>query len=616
MQTAPLLLRAADCVRFAVDAVEPAAAPCETAPASALWTELLERPPLAFGDRGPLVPCPCPALLHGVARAFNEHRNLVLTPDAVWLTLAQGVARSIEARSEVRDKKTLVVPVSAHPSEGREWSELLEAFAGLLKARHAAAAELLICDFSTTDAVSRTASQVMLMSAYKRYYDYVASAICGIPEVELRGTVQDWRDIRARVASLETLGLGWWAEALSPVLGELVRSREGEPDLAFWKRIYKDRERYGGRDFGGWIGLFYPFQGEEGLQRNPMIADPGCLIAPECLPSALASADVHLKDAHGGRLLTVTAGLLGLAQQGLDLEPVSGWAVCEPTTLGEALHALAERAELPEVHVGLRHASSRGGVSVSADLQALLARLPGARVEGLQLRTPATTARLVLSMRDSDPISTVEATVFGELGPWMLAERWAFNEGFEVVAWRPERPGALRVVARGLAGLLAQLAEGEVSAARLPELETLTLPRPLALLEPKPGDYWDERPEDWQIWRQRVVRGQFFVRPAGLSRAQLAALRAENPGLKAQPLLKVLRELPLVERFLLSECAGAAQRAALEAKLERAGIPYEFEGLDVWRRDVWYRPSLARTWLHPEVLDAMVDAGVEVVDLE
>ena len=39
-------------------------------------------------------------LLSAVARAFGEHRPLVLSPDVVWLTIAQGVAQHVRLNAE------------------------------------------------------------------------------------------------------------------------------------------------------------------------------------------------------------------------------------------------------------------------------------------------------------------------------------------------------------------------------------------------------------------------------------------------------------------------------------------------------------------------------------
>jgi hypothetical protein len=65
--------------------------------------------------------------------------------------------------------------------------------------------ETLICDFSTTTAAIRTASEVVLMDCYSSYFTYAMNFICGIPKITLLGSLDDWQRIRARIEVLETL---------------------------------------------------------------------------------------------------------------------------------------------------------------------------------------------------------------------------------------------------------------------------------------------------------------------------------------------------------------------------------------------------------------------------
>ena len=50
--------------------------------------------------------------------------------------------------------------------------------------------DLMVCDFSTTTPIIRTASQVVIMDALKQYFDYRLYAICGIPWITVRGTIE------------------------------------------------------------------------------------------------------------------------------------------------------------------------------------------------------------------------------------------------------------------------------------------------------------------------------------------------------------------------------------------------------------------------------------------
>jgi len=82
---------------FAVDRVEATrdrAPECDALKALAAFTD---RPVLAFDGptRAVLAGAGCHPFARAVHVAFSKHRPLVLSPDAVWLTIAQGFAQHV-----------------------------------------------------------------------------------------------------------------------------------------------------------------------------------------------------------------------------------------------------------------------------------------------------------------------------------------------------------------------------------------------------------------------------------------------------------------------------------------------------------------------------------------
>lgn len=183
-------------------------------------------------------------LIDAVHMAFSEHRPLTLSPDSIWLTIAQGFSHHIQENAEnlrhrlVRHKgrKELFERV-----EGDRLSDFEGAIAGfsaqIRKASDPVLHESLICDFSTTTPEIRTASEVVLMDAFASYFAYRMQCICGIPKVTVTGTAQDWSRIRDRIGVLETFGLSWWTDRVRPILDQFVATAEGEPDVEFWQAI-------------------------------------------------------------------------------------------------------------------------------------------------------------------------------------------------------------------------------------------------------------------------------------------------------------------------------------------------------------------------------------------
>ena len=75
--------------------------------------------------------------------------------------------------------------------------------------------EILTSDFSTTTLTEKVASEITIMEAMESYFEFVLiSVICGIPEVTLKGTPEDWQKIYDKVLSLRKYELDWWISEL------------------------------------------------------------------------------------------------------------------------------------------------------------------------------------------------------------------------------------------------------------------------------------------------------------------------------------------------------------------------------------------------------------------
>jgi hypothetical protein len=227
---------------------------------------------------------PKSALVRAIGEAYDHHRALVLTPDAVWLTLAHGLAAHVLANAEqFRDRlvrhegvETLRVDVDAPIGEldPDAWAVVIARFEdAIVEHTGPGIARFFAADFSTSTAIDRTVSRVLLMSALSRYFDFSMDCICGIPRVRLEGSVDDWCRLRDRVALFHEWDLSTWQEALLPICDELVRTAEGKPSLEFWRHVYKSEEAYGSDVVTGWLSQLFLFrEGSVGpLEPNEVV---------------------------------------------------------------------------------------------------------------------------------------------------------------------------------------------------------------------------------------------------------------------------------------------------------------------------------------------------------
>jgi len=204
--------------------------------------------------------------------AFQQHRPLVITPDAVWMCLAQSLATHIDLNAEqlrsrlVRHEGQLELEQRRDdfiPGDPRnDWPGVVETFAAKIREHLGKRADLFVADFSTTGPLERIASQVALMGAMRQYFRYSVATLCGIPEITLAGTPEDWTSIRRRAAVFDEFDLGWWTKVLDPVLAKLEDTARGKIDHEHWRGFYKMEHASGGERSMGWLNTLFAYMGD------------------------------------------------------------------------------------------------------------------------------------------------------------------------------------------------------------------------------------------------------------------------------------------------------------------------------------------------------------------
>src|SRR6185295_5028976 len=164
-------------------------------------------------------------LAAAVHLAFSGHRPIVFTPDILWLTIVQGVAQHVALDPEKwrsllvphAGTATIRVTVDDRDYATREdlWDQLTEVFRDQLQ-KTSLVSDRLTADFSTTGPIERVAQSVVLMDVMAPFYSYEVACICGIPEIRLAGTAEDWELLSRKVEGLPKLDLDWWLGAVKP----------------------------------------------------------------------------------------------------------------------------------------------------------------------------------------------------------------------------------------------------------------------------------------------------------------------------------------------------------------------------------------------------------------
>lgn len=312
--------------------------------------EAVSRPP-----RGRvIVGKPMHQFVHAVGRSFAMHYPLILSPDAVWITICQGLANHINRYAEqVRKKfvahegKVQIVIERDNFIKGagdNDWEGAFDEFSAKIK-EHIGPANhsMMVADYSTTGVVEKAASEVVLMDAMQSYFEYGCMTMCGIPDIELLGTVQDWEKLRSKVNGWNFEGaadLSWWTMPLKRVLDQFVQAAKGMIDKEWWESFYKLNSRGGSgavSKVSGWINWLFPYIKDSGdqLEQNSKVGVSRVEFGDgleECdYPSSLAKVPFQWN--YYGQIFDMEflAGVSAVTQDPATcaLTPTLGWGVRE-----------------------------------------------------------------------------------------------------------------------------------------------------------------------------------------------------------------------------------------------------------------------------------------------
>jgi hypothetical protein len=294
-------------------------------------------------------------LLAAAKLAFDQHRPLCLSPDMIWLTVLQGVAEHLYAKSitlmvdnsaSAIKRHSLNVSTETLPigSPESDWAVIIADAAN--QARQiidSELAELFSVTFSTTTSLERSAFDLTLLAGLDRYLTmFDALAICGFPSITLEGTVDDWKQLQAAVALTQQCCMPAWTQSLRKIASHFVSAAEGKPSLGYWEQmVYRKRDGicHASDIISGWIGDLFPYGARfgsvsqkrqlRGQDQTDIVDFPNGLGRVSMLTQRSSRIDIH-------------AGLIGVEQlEDLTLRPKIGWTVQRQSTVERLIEEVA-----------------------------------------------------------------------------------------------------------------------------------------------------------------------------------------------------------------------------------------------------------------------------------
>ena len=298
---------------------------------------------------------------NGMREAYANHRPVVLSPDMIWMLISQGFSHHVNFNSE-QLKNKIVKPdidtdITAYIGEEHkdkdlseiDWIDVISQFAdGIAEKTKNNLYNTLVSDFSTTTITEKVASQITIMKGVESYFDFIVERlVCGIPQVTLLGTPDDWRKVKDKTLQLEQYDLKWWTDRLIPILDEFIAASEGNVNVDFWKDMVKIKKAEFCGDpeiVNGWFITFYPYNEYGTRQSFKQISNF------DELPSEIVKLRLDYKISDGidtadAEDLEVWAGFFGWEQNTSDysIKPHIGWLVKQGTQSDLDLEALKRK---------------------------------------------------------------------------------------------------------------------------------------------------------------------------------------------------------------------------------------------------------------------------------
>ena len=218
-----------------------------------------------------------PGVLLAVHTAYKDHYPLNLSVSDFIIMIGEGLARHIENNSEelreqfVDHKGKEKIEIRRDEfirGQQNDWSTVFGEFAEEIKKRiKTNIYDVVVDDTSVATPTTRIVSEFTLMDAMKNYFDYQVTTICGIPNITLKGTPEDWQKLLDKVNRLieinkdDCLKFKWWLDVLVPTVKKICNDAINRTvDVNFWSGIYKYQvPGSGSPEISGWILQFLPY---------------------------------------------------------------------------------------------------------------------------------------------------------------------------------------------------------------------------------------------------------------------------------------------------------------------------------------------------------------------
>lgn len=216
-------------------------------------------------------PPACHGFVQAVHEAFAKELDLILRPDDIQLAIVLLVSKTVAKNPDTyrsklglkNQQQQIVVVCDVQMNDPIDvatpkWAQVFPMFAKKI-AEHCDDTPIMKSirlAFSTTTSEDQLIRDIVLMETVKSSFKFVAYTKCGIPNVHLLGTIDDWQNLQTSLDAYVDVDMGDWVKAAKVVLQHFIDAYSGKVDKNFWESIYKFKSVSGTNKSDGWALLF------------------------------------------------------------------------------------------------------------------------------------------------------------------------------------------------------------------------------------------------------------------------------------------------------------------------------------------------------------------------
>ncbi|CAF1086697.1 unnamed protein product, partial [Didymodactylos carnosus] len=166
---------------------------------------------------GPYTNAPSNPVLQAFVNAYNNHEDLILCPDDIWLVICISYAQYVNANAEKlrhifvdhQGKKELTVFEPPGKDE-RDWTDFFGAMKQEIEQNvKGDIVSVLTANYSTTGKVEAILSNACIMDTFQSYFEYTrVMTMCGIRNVKFMGTLDDWKMLKNKTEQMKAYSEG------------------------------------------------------------------------------------------------------------------------------------------------------------------------------------------------------------------------------------------------------------------------------------------------------------------------------------------------------------------------------------------------------------------------